>query len=231
MKREIRSIEVGMTKVNCDIIFTKCSCPVGESGYCNHIMTLLFEIADYSFHQLISIPEGKTCTSMAQRWGVPAANSSAKKPIMDTVIRKNPNSKKGITCTLYNSRVSETDIDHSFTIHVKVLKQHFTSKSKLTGIFAANPPQRNCSVYSETHYGNFEIGSTLANHLRVTFEFLANLEPASDSPVISDREIIFCQIPAYNINKDFWSYIYTEDSNKGNFSQFTKYNLSGLCQN
>ena len=48
MKREIRSMEVGINKVNCDIIFAKCSCPAGESGYCNHIMTLLFEIADYS---------------------------------------------------------------------------------------------------------------------------------------------------------------------------------------
>ena len=58
-------------------------------------------------------------------------------------------------------------------------------------------------IYNETHYGNFEIGSTLANHLRVfdeTFDFLANLEPANDSPVISDDEIIFPEIPAYDIN-------------------------------
>ena len=52
-------MEVGINKVNCDIIFAKCSCPAGESGYCNHIMALLFEIADYSLHQLISTPEQK----------------------------------------------------------------------------------------------------------------------------------------------------------------------------
>ena len=99
------------------------------------------------------------------------------------------------------------------------MKQHFTSKSNLTGIVTANPPQRNCSVYNETHYGNFEIGSTLANHLHVfdeTFEFLANLEPADDSPIISDGEI-FPEFPAHDINKDFWSYIYTEDSNEDIF--------------
>ena len=75
-------------------------------------------------------------------------------------------------------------------------------------------------IYSETHYGNFEIGSTLANHLRVfdeTFDFLANLEPANDSPVISDGEIIFPEIPAYDINKDFWGYIYTGDSKEETF--------------
>ena len=31
MKREIRSMKVGINKVNCDIIFVKCSCPAGES--------------------------------------------------------------------------------------------------------------------------------------------------------------------------------------------------------
>ena len=65
-------MEVGIHKVNCDIIFAKCSCPAGESRYCNHIMALFFEIADYSWHQLISIPEEKACTSMARKWGVPS---------------------------------------------------------------------------------------------------------------------------------------------------------------
>ena len=110
MKREIRSMEVGINKVNSDIVFAKCSyCPTGEPGYCNHIVALLFEIADYNLHQVISIPEKKACTSMARRWSIPSANSSAKQPIMETTIRKNPNSKKGITCTLYNSRMSGTD--------------------------------------------------------------------------------------------------------------------------
>ena len=63
MKREVQSIEVGIT----DIIFAKCSCPAGESGYCNH-----------SLHQLISIPEEKACTSMARKWGISSANPSTK---------------------------------------------------------------------------------------------------------------------------------------------------------
>ena len=46
MKREIRSMEVGINKVKYDTIFAQCSCPADESGYCNYIMTLLFEIAD-----------------------------------------------------------------------------------------------------------------------------------------------------------------------------------------
>ena len=29
----------------------------GNSTYCNHVMGLLFEIADYSLHQLSRVPE------------------------------------------------------------------------------------------------------------------------------------------------------------------------------
>ena len=103
MKREIRSVEVGISKVNCDIIFAKCSCPDGESGYCNHVMTLLFEIVDYSLHQLISLPEKKACTSMARRWSVPSAISSAKQPIMDTAKGKILIQRKAlhVHCTIH----------------------------------------------------------------------------------------------------------------------------------
>ena len=79
--------------------------PCWRVSYCNHIKALLFETADYSLHQLIPVPEEKACTSMGRRLGVPSANSSAKQAIMDTAIRKNHNSKKGIRCTLYNPRV------------------------------------------------------------------------------------------------------------------------------
>ena len=109
----------------------------GESGYCNHIMTLLFEIADYSLHQLISIPEEKVCNSIVQSLGVKSTNSTAKQSIMDETVRKNPNLKKGIICTLHYPRISGTDTDNSFTDRLEVLKQHFTSKSNLTGIATA----------------------------------------------------------------------------------------------
>ena len=131
MQREIRSMVIGINKVKYDTIFAPCSCPAGESGYCNYIMALLFEIADYILHQLISIPEGKVCTSMARGWSLPSANSSAQ-PITDTAIWKNPNLKKGITCTLYNQQVSGTDPDIGFKNRLEVLKQHLTSKSNLT---------------------------------------------------------------------------------------------------
>ena len=71
---------------------------------------------------------------MARRWGLPSANSSAKQPVMDTAIRKNPNSKKGIARTLYNPRVSGTDTDNSFTNRLEVLKNISLLKVILQGL-------------------------------------------------------------------------------------------------
>ena len=31
--------------------------PAGNSTYCNHVVGLLFEIADYSLHQLSRVPD------------------------------------------------------------------------------------------------------------------------------------------------------------------------------
>ena len=101
-------------------------------------------------------------------------------------------------------------------------------------MIVANPPKRNCSVHNGAHYGNFEIGSTLANHVHVfdeTFEFCVNFELADDSLVVSDGEIIFPEIPAYNSNRDFWSYIYIGDSNEETFPNSLSIIFSGMCKN
>ena len=41
----------------------KCDYPAGKSGYCNHLMALLFKLADYSLSQLKSVPEEVAITS------------------------------------------------------------------------------------------------------------------------------------------------------------------------
>ena len=63
MKKEIRRVEVSLDRETGLVVSSKCSCPAGKSGYCNHVMALLFELADYSLNQLIIVPEEMACTS------------------------------------------------------------------------------------------------------------------------------------------------------------------------
>ena len=46
-KKEFRNMEVSLDWNTGLVTAAKCSCPAGNSGYCNHIMTFLFELADY----------------------------------------------------------------------------------------------------------------------------------------------------------------------------------------
>ena len=63
MKKEFRNMEVSLDRNTGFVTAAKCSCPAGNSGYCNHIMALLFELADYSLNQLDCVPEEISCTS------------------------------------------------------------------------------------------------------------------------------------------------------------------------
>ena len=59
-----------------------CSCTDGKSGYCNHVMALLLELADCSLRGLKKIPEEKACRSVARQWGIPGNKNLPKVPVM-----------------------------------------------------------------------------------------------------------------------------------------------------
>ena len=65
------------------------------------IVGLLFEIADYSLHQLSKVLGEISCTSCPRQWGVPGEKYTPKSPIMQTVVKKLP-TKRGVSSTLYD---------------------------------------------------------------------------------------------------------------------------------
>jgi len=86
MKKEFRDIEIVINKLSSNVISAKCTCPAGKSSYCNHIMALLLELADYSLNQYIEVPSETSCTSKSRQWGIPSKNKVFKDPISFTVI-------------------------------------------------------------------------------------------------------------------------------------------------
>ena len=63
MKAETRIMNVVISLKSSKVIKGHCTCPAGKSGYCNHVMALLFQVADYSLHQMQTVPEEISCTS------------------------------------------------------------------------------------------------------------------------------------------------------------------------
>ena len=69
VKKEKRKVTAKLNRRNEKVKSGSCTCPTGGSAYCNHVMGLLFEIADYSLHQLSKVPKEISCTSRLRQWG------------------------------------------------------------------------------------------------------------------------------------------------------------------
>ena len=87
MKKGKRNMFVALDKCSGTVVHADCSCPAGKCGYCNHVMGLLFEIADYSLHNLKEIPTEVACTSRMRQWGIPG-KSKSQAPVRSTTIQK-----------------------------------------------------------------------------------------------------------------------------------------------
>ena len=106
MKKEKSRVTVKFNRRNGKVESSSCACPAGNSAYCNHVMGLLFEIADYSLHQLSKVPEEISYTSRLRQCGVPGEKYTPKSPIMQTVVKKLP-TKREISSTLYDPRKTQ----------------------------------------------------------------------------------------------------------------------------
>ena len=47
--REIHELEVSLDLTSGNVLAAHCTCRAGNSGYCNHVMSILLELARYSW--------------------------------------------------------------------------------------------------------------------------------------------------------------------------------------
>lgn len=66
--------------LSCDIVMTEdsssacscfCTCAIGQSGCCGHIIGLLFQLAQYAMLQFTKVPSVISSTSLLQQWHKP----------------------------------------------------------------------------------------------------------------------------------------------------------------
>ena len=182
MKNILRDIIVTIDRHTSEVTKSHCTCPAGLSGYCNHVMALLLQLATFSLLGITKIPGETACTSMARQWGVPGDKEFPRAPIMSTSISKDP-TKRGITSTLYDPhKIFDTE---AFYTRVNNFKTSLWKENPLIG-FSHCVPTSGFSYVGTTH-GMFLLGSPLSFHLqamekRVFFCLTFNL--ASPSPTL-----------------------------------------------
>ena len=137
MKKKKRSVAVELSTTSSKVLDGCCSCPARKSGYYNHVMALLLELADYSLSQFKSVPEEIACTSRLRQWGVPG-ETMQKAPVMETTVQKQPSSK-GITSTLYDPRkVDDRAINWE---KINLLKERLAERNSKTSFVTCVLPK------------------------------------------------------------------------------------------
>ena len=149
MKKEKRNVSVTLNRVNREVHTARCSCPAGLSGYCNHVMALLLEVADYSLNQLSTVPEEIACTSRICQWGVPG-EASNKAPVMDTVVHSQTNTR-AISSTLFDpGRNKEMYVDMLVSMQANLFQ-----RDEKIGFACCVPPREYNQHKVNTKYGFF----------------------------------------------------------------------------
>ena len=147
-----------LNTITSKVLNDSCSCPAGTSGYCNHVMALLLELAEYSMRQFKFVPEGIFCTSRL------------------LLLKKQPSSK-GITSILYDPR--KVDNRAIKWKNINLLKERLAERNK-TPFVTCVPPKCD-GKKANTHYGMFQIGSPLSSHLIFTTNIITNIPELSMS--------------------------------------------------
>ena len=155
MKKENRYVEVSLCRSTGAVLSGRCTCPAGASGYCNHVMALLFELADYSLNLLQCLPEEVACTSKNRSWGIPSKNIHNKDPIMNLSVKH-----KG-ECTLYDPRLKKSRLE--IRERTLELQEGLAQSNRHNGF--AHCIDTSVQKTNSTKYGDFIVGSTLSHQL------------------------------------------------------------------
>ena len=174
MKQELINVYVALKNKTGKVDITHCYCPAGKSGYYNHIMALLIQLAEYSMSGIERIPDVIACTSSARQWSIPGNKEVRKGPVMTTAVRKEV-SKLGINCTLYDPRLnSNADAFHK---KVGIFQQTLFDEDPKIGLAHCIPNERyaysklSMVIFSHVHlcHINCSLLITTLNLLPISF--------------------------------------------------------------
>ena len=75
-------INVALKNNDSEVAVAKCSCVAGLSGYCNHVMGLLYLVDHTKKLNLTEFPKIGTCTDNPQQWHKPRTRGIHPEPVM-----------------------------------------------------------------------------------------------------------------------------------------------------
>ena len=164
-------VSVPLQAINEDPTITnaKCSCVAGMSGYCHHIIALLFYLAHCKLYGLKALPDDLTCTSLPQRWSVPRGKTIQQKEIQDLLVKKpqmGADYSRYIKSTLYSPS----------NVYGILSKSHFNNLSPKPLMASIVPSVQELPGLPSvvTKFGHAVRGSVLSYQQKLSEEYVIN---------------------------------------------------------
>lgn len=161
-----------LNKIECHPLKAYCTCVAGASGFCNHIVALLYQISHYSKSGTTTIPDDISKTSVAQAWDTPRIEGIAPEPVMQVIVKKAKldatKSTKSVECSLYEARSPDNIANVSETL--TQVKEIMCKKNPLYGFsYMVNENENMNTEYVKTTLGTYvPTGSLLSYQLALS---------------------------------------------------------------
>ena len=141
----------------------------GASGYCHHVVGLLFFLSHCKQLGLKALPDELTCTSLPQMWSVPRERKIANKAVQDILVKKpqqGADYNKFVKSTLYSPTTAYPMMTAEI---VSALQPHPLVATIL-------PPASRMTSISPvaTSFGNVAQGSILSYQQKLSKEYVIN---------------------------------------------------------
>ena len=179
-------INVAIDGASCDIMAAKCSCVAGSTGYCNHVIGLLYLVDHSKKMQLTEFPQEGTCTDNPQQWHRPRTKGINPEPVMSCSVIRPAYSKRpvvGIKPSIYEARGPEAQQND-----MSSLIQMMSAIDPSLGICNLNHSKRETVQTSMGFHAS--VGSVLSYQLAVCegdFSVTSMLSPSDTVNDIPDK--------------------------------------------
>lgn len=184
-------LKIAICIVSGEVKRSICTCVAGKSGFCNHILALMFKLCKFSLYQAKTTSDlceeedqtpSTSCTSNPQRWHKRGGGSNiAPEPVMEVVVKKTKMEgevdKGCIKSLLYEARKNP---EHVLSAE-KTLKSDLFQLNPNVGIAHMFHDSDRVSDTKETMFGNFQVGSCLSYQLAFTE---ANFHAVEDISIV-----------------------------------------------
>ena len=157
-----------------DVLKAYCSCVAGASGFCNHVLSLLYQLSHFCKASMKVIPDEESKTNLPQVWDKPRIRGITADPLMACSVQKakqEGKNSKPLRCSLYEARGSTFLSNDS--LRLKHVQDNLTKEHPLYGItympaYMASQDTINTD-YTKTHMGSLTpLGSVLSYQLART---------------------------------------------------------------